>query len=356
MSHRGWRAGALVWALALAWLPSVASANSRTSDFAALDLLDTPNEIQADMDSDAAPLRLSTLAMRTYRPIPAERAAANWTFGETAAPAIGGGWREDATLVRFELTGKRRLGGHVFAATIGGVDLGRGNLGPSNLGGVPATANFATGLGPIRQPIPLSGDVIDYVQPRYGHPLLDFAPGAFKRPGFYGKLAWTAPVPVRAELMHFDSNADPMVAGGDREWGRRTLFDALGVVAELDRDWELRAQALAGRTRQGDRTGGDNWIDMRFHAAYGMVTRRFARTALSARVDLYQTRNAGSAGLADDEAGWAVTLAARRQIGPQLAALVEVLHAECDGEARLRPAGAFAGRRSQVMMAMRAHW
>ncbi|MEJ5976752.1 hypothetical protein WG901_08915 [Novosphingobium sp. PS1R-30] len=346
LSHWGWRAGALAWAAALAWLPSVASAGSRTSDFAALDMLETPNEIQADMDREAAPLRLSTRALRTYRPIPVERAAASWTFGEAVAPAIGGGWREDATLVRFELTGKRRLGRHVFAATIGGVELGK----------VPTAPTATASLAQFRQPTPLSGEVIDYVQPRYGHPLLDFAPGAFKRPGFYGKLAWTAPVPVRAELMHFDSSADPAVAGGNREWGRRTTFDALGLVADVGRGWELRAQALAGRTRLGERMGGDDWIDMRFRAAYGMVTRRLAHTALSARVDLYKTRNAGSAGLADDEAGWAVTLAARRQIGPQLAALVEVLHAESDGQAWLRPASAFAGHRSQVMMAMRAHW
>ena len=344
LSHWGWRAGALAWAAALAWLPSAASASSRNGDLAMADALDTPTEFEADR----APLRLSTVTARTYRPVSLERAG--WGLGDTVTPATGGGLREDAMLVRFELTGKRRLGRHLLAATIGGVDLGK----------TPAPSSATAGLAQFRQPAPLSGEVIDYVQPRYGHPLLDFAPGAFKRPGFYGKLAWTAPVPVRAELMHFDSNGDSamgqMLVRGVRESGRRTTFDALGVVAELGRDWELRAQALAGRTRLGDRTGGDRWLDMRFRAAYGMVTRRLARTAVSARLDLFKTRNAGSAGLADDETGWAATVSARRQIGAQLAVLVEALHAESDGKAWLRPTDAFAGRRSQVIMAMRAHW
>lgn len=96
---------------------------------------------------------------------------------------------------------------------------------------------------------------------------------------------------------------------------------------------------------------------MRFRAAYGMLTQRFARGSVSARLDLFSTRNHGSVvDIADDEDGWAVTIAAKRELGKMFTALVEYLHVESDRDARARTSLGANQAQNQVQMVMRAHW
>ncbi len=158
--------------------------------------------------------------------------------------------------------------------------------------------------------------------------------------------------------MHYDNNGDPLAINADLEWGWRTRFDTIGLVANLGRGIELRAQGLSGRTRMGDQINGVNWIDMRFRAAYGMVTQHFDHGSVSARLDVFSTRNHGSADeiVDDDEDGWAVTVAAKREFGSRLTALIEYLHVESDRDARKRSSLAPAQTQNQLQMVVRAHW
>src|SRR4029453_8098173 len=48
-----------------------------------------------------------------------------------------------------------------------------------------------------RQPLPELNEDMEYVQPRFTHPLLDIHPGFAVRPGFYGRLAWETGLPLR---------------------------------------------------------------------------------------------------------------------------------------------------------------
>ena len=198
---------------------------------------------------------------------------------------------------------------------------------------------------------------MSYVQPRFTHPLLEIDPGVLQRPGYYAKLTWELPVPVRIEALHYDNNGNPDAVNDQLEWGWRTKFNAIGLVAELPGKLQLRAQGLSGSTLMGDDIGGVLWIDTRFRAAYAMLTRSFNRGSLSARLDLFGTRNHGSAVVkVDDEDGWALTAAARREFSPHFSGLVELLHVSSRREARNRALLAARQVQNQLQLVLRARW
>ena len=72
---------------------------------------------------------------------------------------------------------------------------------------------------------------------------------------------------------------------------------------------------------------------------------------------MFSTRNRGSAvDITDDEDGWALTVAAKREVGKIFTALVEYLHVESDKDARARASLAPDQAQNQVQMVMRARW
>src|SRR5438309_875439 len=148
------------------------------------------------------------------------------------------------------------------------------------------------------EPLPPLADLTGY-QPPFTHPLLDVHGGFAHRPGYYAKLAWQPPFPVRVELFHYDNRANPEDSNADGEWGWRTQFDDLAVVADLGSGAQLRAQALQGRTRMGYQMGQRRWIDDRFRSAYVLLTGPFGPVGLTARADVFDTRNRGT--IVDDE-------------------------------------------------------
>src|SRR5206468_6399055 len=145
-----------------------------------------------------------------------------------------------------------------------------------------------------RQPLPpLDAEIAGYQAP-FTHPLLDVGPGFARRPGYYAKLAWQPPIPVRLELFRYDNRADPRDVNADLEWGWRTQFDHLGAVAELGPGTELKLQAMDGRTRMGFAMDGRRWVDNRFRSAFVMLVQRVGSVGLAARAEAFDTRNHGS--------------------------------------------------------------
>src|SRR5262249_22221359 len=125
------------------------------------------------------------------------------------------------------------------------------------------------------EPLPPLDEPIVYYQAPYTHPLLDVSPGFAHHLGYYAKLVWQPPIPIRVELFRYDNRADPEAVDSDLEWGWRTEFNNLGLVADLASGAELKAQALSGRTRMGYREPEKRWIDNRFRAAYLLLTLPF---------------------------------------------------------------------------------
>jgi hypothetical protein len=121
--------------------------------------------------------------------------------------------------------------------------------------------------------------------------------------------------------------------------------------------WQLRAQALHGRTLMGDEMNGALWIDTTFSAAYGMITHQAGKSSLSARLDLFGTRNHGSVVQQDDnEDGWALTLAAKRQFTQQLSGNIEFLHIDSTRQARARSGLPAQQAQNQLQMALQVRW
>jgi hypothetical protein len=305
---------------------------------------------------DGGPIKVSARAGLMWPPVSIEHSGPEWAVTDTITPSAIGSWiGEEVKIIGLEVTGKGRLGGHEIAVTIAGFDVN------DTAGALLTFRGWALhdrkALAFRKQPLPPLNEFMEYVQPRYSHPLLNLDHGLFKRPGYYAKLAWTAPIPVHGELLHYDNNGDPEAVNADLEWGWRTKFDSLGLVADLGGGRELRAQGLSGHTRMGYPMGGQHWIDMRFRAAFGMFTQRFDRSAITARLDLFSTRNHGSAvELADDEDGWAVTVAAKRELRAWLTGFIEYLHVESNRDARTRASLMPDQAQNQVQMVMRAHW
>jgi hypothetical protein len=311
-----------------------------------------------------APLRASggVVAPGSY-PTPMWGAALGWRdrpgawASGTLVPAAPTGWMEPVRrLAGLQLATSGRIAGHRWAAAIFGFDTGAAT-GAATGPFAALRARALPGAVPLasRAASPWLPGEIRHVQPPRSHPLPHLDPTRSRHKGFFGKLAWTAPAPIRVEALHYDDNGDPRARNADLEWGWRTSFSTLGAVADLGRGIELRAQGVTGRTRMGARAAGSEWIDMRFRSAYAMLSRRQGRTGLSARVDLFDARNRGKAvDLADDEKGWALALAARREFGTRLAAAVEYRHVASDRTGRTRARLMPGEPRDQMLLAVRA--
>lgn len=284
------------------------------------------------------PMRSSRLAFSAraglmWPPVSLEHEGADWHVRDSITPSAINSWiGEEVKPIAAETTLSASLGEHKLRATAG-VFTANDTAGTLLTFRGWALHDRST-LAFRRQPLPpLDGDIAGYQAP-FTHPLLDVGPGFAHRPGYYAKLAWQPPVPVRIELFRYDNRADPQAVNSQLEWGWRTRFDHVGLVADLGSGAELKAQALQGRTRMGFKEGGKRWVDDRFRSAYVLLTRPFGSVRLSVRADAFDTRNRGSeVGDEYDDTGWSAMLAARRE-WPHLTGLVELLHVSSRREDR----------------------
>ncbi|WP_176594280.1 hypothetical protein [Sphingobium sp. EM0848] len=301
-------------------------------------------------------MRLSARAGLMWPPVSLEHSGPEWAVTDTITPSAINSWiGEEVKVVGAEFSASIQTGGHRFSAT--------GAVFDSNdtAGALLAFRGWALHDRKLllgrRQPLPPLDSFTATIQPNYTHPTLEIDPGFFRRPGYYAKLAWDPPVPVHLEYFHYDNDGNPEAVNADLEWGWRTRFDNVGLVAEFSRGWQLRAQAMRGTTHMGYPMNGALWVDTRFRSAFALLTRHFARGSVSARIEAFGTRNRGSAVTAlDDEDGWAVTVAAKRTLDRWLTLLVEGLHVQSSKDARSRVMLDPQQSGTQMQMSLRARW
>jgi hypothetical protein len=207
-----------------------------------------------------------------------------------------------------------------------------------------------------RQPLPpLEGELEEY-QARFTHPLVDLHSGFADRPGYYAKLAWQPPVPLRVELFRYDNRTNPEDVNTDLEWGWRTRFDQVAAAADLGGGLQLRTQAMSGSTRMGYVEDGRRWVDARFRSAYLLASRPVGRIGIAARIESFDTRNRGSLATDEyDETGWSGMIAGRREWGP-VTGLVELLHVSSRREQREELGLAPRQRQTQLQTEVRMRW
>ena len=300
-------------------------------------------------------LALSARAGLMWPPVSLEHEGADWHVKDSITPSAINSWiGEEVRPVAAEATLAASLGDHKLRATAA---LMTANDTSGTLLTFRGWAlHDRTTLAFRRQPLPpLEDDAAGYQAP-FTHPLLDVHGGFAHRPGYYAKLAWAPPIPVRFELFRYDNRANPEDWNADLEWGWRTSFDHAGLVADLGSGTELKAQAMQGRTLMGYVDNGGRWIDNRFRSAFVLLSRPFGSVRLTGRIDAFDTRNVGSE-LDDeyDDKGWSAMLAARRD-WTHFTGLVELLHVSSKREDREEVGLAPRQRQTQLQAEVRMHW
>ena len=290
-----------------------------------------------------------------WPPVSLEHDGADWHVKDSITPSAINSWiGEEVRPLAAEATVSAGFGRHKLRATVA-------LIAANDTSGTLLTfrgwaLHDRTTLAFNRQPLPpLDAEIAGYQAP-FTHPLLDVGPGFARRPGYYAKLAWQLPIPVRLELFRYDNRADPEAVNSDLEWGWRTAFNDVGLVADLGAGTQFKAQALQGRTQMGFRDGPRRWVDNRFRSAFVLLTRPVGSIGLTARLDAFDTRNRGSdVGDEYNDTGWAAMLAAKRDWA-HFSGLVELLHVSSRRDNRVDAGLTPRQRQTQLQAEVRMHW
>ena len=298
---------------------------------------------------------VSARAGLMWPPVSLEHEGADWHVADSITPSAINSWiGEEVRPVAAEATIVTSVGDHKFHATLAAL------AGNDTSGTLLTFRGWAlhdqTTLAFNSWPLPPLGGEIGTIQGPDTHPLIDLHSGFAHRPGYYAKLSWQPPIPVRVELFRYDNRARPQVVNADMEWGWRTRFDDLGMVANLGGGAELKAQALAGRTRMGYVMDGRRWVDNRFRSAFVLLDKSFGPFGLAARAEAFDTHNRGSIVDDDyDEAGWSAMIAGKREWGA-FTGLLELLHVSSRRGDREDLGLDPRQRQTQLQAELRMHW
>ena len=300
-------------------------------------------------------LSFSARAGLMWPPISLEHEGADWHVKDSITPSAINSWvGEEVRPVAAEGTLAATLGDHKLRATAAVM------AGNDTAGALLAFRGWAlhdrVTLAFRRQPLPpLEAEYQDY-QAAFTHPLLDVHSGFAHRPGYYAKLSWQPPVPVRIDLFRYDNRANPEDVNADLEWGWRTRFNQIAAVAELGSGAELKAQAMAGHTKMGFPEGQRRWADARFRSAFVLLSKPFGPFGVAARAEAFAVRNHGGVWDSEyDDTGWSAMLAGKREWGP-VTGLVELLHVSSKREDREAVGLSPRQRQTQLQAELRTSW
>ena len=201
--------------------------------------------------------KFSARAGLMWPPVSLEHSGPEWAVTETITPSAINSWiGEEVKVIAFETSLSTKVGEHQLTATAALFDVN------DTAGALLAFRGWALhdvkALAFLKQPLPELNEFMEYGQPRFTHPVKEMDGGFLSRPGYYIKLAWQPPIPVRIEAIHYDNGSDPEAVNAEMEWGWRTRFDNVGLVADLGPATQLRAQAMRGHTLMGPEGGRHN--------------------------------------------------------------------------------------------------
>jgi hypothetical protein len=307
-------------------------------------------------------LRFSARAGLMWPSISLEHGGGDWSVTETITPSAINSWiGEEVKVIGIDTTLSAQFGDHKLEATAGIFDAN------DTAGSLLTFRGWALhdvkAVAFKKMPLPPLNAFIEYVQPRFSTPVITFSGhdttgGYGKRPGYYAKLAWQpGSFPIRIEGFRYDNNGNPEHINANLEWGWRTRFNNVGLVADLSESTQLRAQGMSGNTKMGFPENGAIWIDTNFRSAFALVTHHMGKGSISGRIEAFGTRNHGSMQTAEDnENGWALTAAVKHSFSSNLTGLFELLHVESDRDARLREAISPKQNQTQIQAALRLNW
>ncbi len=333
----------LVWQPRFAWgITGTVVAAAQDGQDHAIDLIEAFVAVKPLTQGN---VRLSGRAGIFWPPVSLEHQSADWHVAETITPSAINSWiGEEVKVGGVEATVTADLGEHRLIATASAFELNDTAATLLAFRGWALSDYKATVFGHIKV-APLNG-FMQFVQSPQSRQMIELD----DRVGFYGKLEWRPPVPAAISLTYYDNRGDPQ-AVRRLQWGWDTRFWNLGAVVHAGDRTTLTAQAMTGNTRMGFPSGGVIWVDTDFRAGFLMATRKIGEGAVSARLDLFGTRNHGSKLTGqDDEDGWSLTAAWRKPLTRATTLRLEALHIDSDRDARVR-AGASPHQRQTLLQA-----
>jgi hypothetical protein len=269
-----------------------------------------------------------------YPPISLENDARAWGVTNTITPSAINSWiGEEVKVVGLEGKVTRDFGDQQIAATAGlfGDDDTAGTLLAYRGWALHDVLSQANGSFPLPPLAPFQSQVQD--DETYSNREID------KRVGFYGRLDWRPLSRLALNVFYYDNRGNMIGVTPDLQWAWLTTFTDVGLRWDADDRTVVLAQALWGRTVMGYPTPGGRFINMDFSSAYVLGTRSFGKSALTARLDLFDTHDNDALFLGDDnEHGWALTGAWRYPITKILDLRLEAMRIDS-----VRPSRALAG-------------
>jgi hypothetical protein len=298
---------------------------------------------------------VSARAGLMWPPVSLEHEGADWHVADSITPSAINSWiGEEIRPVAVEGTITGNLGAQKLRATAA-------LLAANDTSGTLLTfrgwaLHDRTTLAFNRWDLPPLRGMIATIQAPYTHPLADLHGGFAHRPGYYAKVSWQLPIPLRVELFRYDNCVRPTVVNPDLEWGWRTSFDNLGLLANPGGGVVLKAQALQGRTRMGFAMDGRRWVDNHFRSAFLLATKAIGHFSVTTRAEVFETRNRGSIVTSgSDEKGWSAMLAGKRD-WKHFTGLLEFLHVSSSRKDPAVSGFARPGRQTELQAELRMHW
>jgi hypothetical protein len=315
---------ALVWKPQFTWaLGAVVDVEHQDGQQHPFDLVQGYLTFRPTLPGDT---RFTARAGFYYPPISEEHEGPSWAVANTITPSAINSWvGEEVKVVGGEARVSHRSESGVIAATVGlfGYDDTSGTL--LTYRGWGFTDIKATAFGGFDLP-PLD----PYMAPRQATFTQSTAELA-GRVGYYARLDWSV---GRLSLngFYYDNRGDK-IAVSAHQWSWATRFWNFGLSYDLDDNTRILSQVMTGRTLMGYPDADDpEWLNLSFTSAYVLATRRFGRSGITGRAEVFRTHDRNFDPVADDpednrgEHGWAVTAAYRYEVTPHARWMLELLH------------------------------
>ena len=310
----------------LIWQPRFSWSLSGTMVVAAQDGQDHPVDlIEAYVTLKPLPkddTHLSGRAGLYWPSISLEHQGAAWQVADMITPSAINSWiGEEVKLIGAEATLAQDIGANRISGTVGifGFNDTAGTL--LAFRGWALHDLKAGAFG--HEPLPPLNEILEYAQAAKTRPLIEID----DRPGFYAKLQWRLAAPVILDAFYYRNRGDPEAATSELQWGWDTRFWNFGARFDLGSRTRIIAQALTGTTEMGFEKEEHYWVETRFRSAYARISHSIGKVTLSARYDVFDTRERGSyMDRGESEKGWAGAAAVSWKLTPQINILGETLH------------------------------
>lgn len=279
-----------------------------------------------------------------------------WSTVYTITPSAINSWvGEEVKVVGAEATLFQTIGNHDLSATVGAFGFNDTSATLLSFRGWALHDVKSTLFGHFELP-PLNG-FMTFAQEDRTRSILEID----DRVGFYGRGEWRPSPDFLVNVFYYDNRGDPEAFTDVLQWGWRTKFWNVGMLANLGDRTRLIAQGMTGTTLMGFIPPGETryWVDTRYRSAFVLLTHQIGSGAISGRIEAFETKERGSRmdPAEENEDGWAVTIAGRWPVWEQFTLFVEGLHVESTRGARMTRSGIPAEESQNVLQAaLRFRW